>query len=435
MKFYLISLGCPKNLTDSENFCAALIAKGREMVFTPEEADTVIINTCGFLDSALKEAEGEIKKALALKKKGIIKRVAVTGCMVERLQDKMKKFKGVDSIFSIAEQDKINSVIKKGGIFITPIQKTLNIPEYKMSLTAPHSAYLKVADGCNNKCAYCAIPGIRGQYRSKPIEEVVREARLMAANGVKEISLIAQDTTAYGFDLYGRVRLAELLKRLDRVRGLEWIRIMYAYPHRITEEVADVMASSQKIVKYLDMPLQHISDSVLKAMNRHCGRREIIQTLKLLRTKMPDIAIRTNFIVGFPGETEKDFKELCNFVYDYQFDNVGVFEFQRESGTAAYDMPNQVPEEIKKLRADELNKVQSKVVDRKNKALLEKTIKVISDGPGIGRSYKDAPDIDGKIIFVSPVKEGKIFDAKIISTDGYTRTALPMQKRRGRRRA
>lgn len=427
MKFFLISLGCPKNLTDSEDFSARLIANGSQMVFTPEEADTVIINTCGFLASALKEARQNIKAALKLKAQGKIKKVAVTGCMVERLKEEVKKeFPELDLVFSISEQDNVERIIAKKGEIIKPIQTTLHIPEYKMNLTLPHTAYLKVADGCNNRCAYCAIPYIRGVYRSKPMEEVLQEAKLMAKDGVKEISLIAQDTTSYGQDLYGGPKLVELLKKLLKIKDIERLRIMYAYPHRVTKELAQIMAAEEKIFPYLDIPLQHISDGILKAMNRHCGANETKKVLDMLKNTVPGISIRTNFIVGFPGETEADFNELNTFINDYEFDNVGVFEYFREPGTPAYDMKKQIPAAIKKERAEQINITQSRVIDRINKKLVGTKLEVISDAAQIGRTYKDAPDIDGKVRFTEPVEPGKIFKAKIVKAEGYDRTAKPL---------
>ncbi|MDR0734365.1 MAG: 30S ribosomal protein S12 methylthiotransferase RimO [Elusimicrobiota bacterium] len=424
MKFYLISLGCPKNLTDSEDFCARLAAKGHKMVFTPQGADIIIINTCGFLSSALKEARENIKTALELKQNGIVKKVAVTGCMVERLKDEVKKeFPALDLVFSVAQQQRIEEIINGRAQLITPIQNDLHIPRYKMTLTLPHTAYLKAADGCNNRCAYCAIPAIRGPYRSKPEEEVVAEARLMTQNGVKELSLIAQDTTSYGQDLYGKPRLERLLKKLVKIKDLQRIRIMYAYPHRVSRELADIMAAEEKIFPYLDIPLQHISDNILKAMNRRCGAGVIKKVLDMLKKTVPNIALRTNFITGFPGETQKDFNELKKFVKDYQFDNIGIFEYHRELGTPAYDMPGQIPAAVKKQRARELAQAQSRVVDKLNKALVGQTIEVISDTPSRGRTYKDAPDIDGALIFSRPVRAGRIFKAKIIKAKGYRRTA------------
>jgi ribosomal protein S12 methylthiotransferase len=426
MNFYLISLGCPKNLTDSEDFSARLSVAGNKLVFAPQEADIIIINTCGFLSSAIDEARENIRTALKLKQKGIVKKIAVTGCMVERLKENIKKeFPDLDLVFSISQQENIEQIINKRGEFIKPIGKRLYMPRYKMSLTLPHSAYLKIADGCNNRCAYCAIPNIRGAYRSKTIEEVLAEAKIMAQNGVKEISLIAQDTTSYGIDLYGEPQLITLLRKLLKIKDLERLRIMYVYPHRVTKELALLMASSDRIFHYLDMPLQHISESVLKNMSRHCGANDIKKVLDMLKTTLPDIALRTNFIVGFPGETEKDFNELEKFVKDYRFDNVGVFEYHREDGTAAYDMKAQIPARVKKERAEQLNKIQSKAIDIINKSIQGKVVEVISDGETFGRTYKDAPDIDGAVVFSKPVKSGEIFKAKIIKAKGYKRFAEP----------
>lgn len=428
MNFYLISLGCPKNLTDSENFSARLIAHGHQMVFDEKEADIIIINTCGFLSSAIKEAKQNIRYALKLKQKGIVKKVAVTGCAVDRLKQEIaEEFKEADLIFSISKQDIIEKIINKKGFLFSSIQRELFMPQYKLSLTAPHSAYLKIADGCNNRCAYCAIPFIRGNYRSKTIEEVVAEAKLLAKNGAKEISLIAQDTTSYGQDLYGKPELVKLLKKLIKLKDICRLRIMYAYPHRVSKELADLMAGEEKIFSYLDIPLQHISADILKRMNRHCGPQKIKETLAMLKERVENIAIRTNFIVGFPGETEADFKELCGFVKEYEFDNVGVFEFFREPGTAAYAMKKQIPAAVKKERALELNKVQSRVVDKTNKKLIGSVVEVISDTSNSGRTYRDAPDIDGTLLFEKPVKAGQIFKAKIIKAKGYQRVAKAVE--------
>lgn len=426
MKFFLISLGCPKNLTNSEEFTARLLANGHQMVFSPAEADTILINTCGFLSSAVKEAAEEIRQALELKRQGVIKRVAITGCMVERFQQKLlKDFPEADTVFSISAQEHIEDLLDKNGLFLEPLPAKLYLPEYKMSLTAPHTAYLKVADGCNNRCAYCVIPSIRGPYRSKPMEQVVREARLMVQNGVKEISLIAQDTTSYGLDLYKELKLADLLKKLIKIRGLGRLRIMYAYPHRVTRELAQLMAGEEKIFHYLDIPLQHIADPVLKNMNRHCGSKKIRETLDMLKKEVPDISLRTNFIVGFPHETQKDFNELKRFVREYEFDNVGVFEYSREKNTPAYAM-KQIPAEIKHRRARELEETQSRVIDRLNKRLLGTTLETIADGPDFGRTYKDAPDIDGKVTFTHAVEPGTIFKARVVAAAGYEREVEPL---------
>ena len=428
MKFYLISLGCPKNLTNSEEFSARLLAKGHKMVFSPKKADEIIINTCGFIASAVKEAKEEIRYALELKKKGAVKKVAVTGCLVERFKEQVKKeFPELDTIFSITAQEHIEDVLKRRGTLLEPLSKTLYLPEYKMSLTAPHTAYLKVADGCNNRCAYCTIPFIRGNYRSKPMKDIVREAKLMIEAGVKEISLIAQDTTSYGMDLYGKPQLLELLEKLLKLKGLGRLRIMYGYPHRVTKEIARLMASTDKIFHYIDIPLQHIADPVLTRMNRHCDAAQIRRTLDMLKTEVPDISLRTNFIVGFPGETKKDFNELKKFVKEYEFDNMGVFEFFREKGTAAYSM-EQIPAAVKHERARELEEVQSRVIDNINKRLVGTVLEAIADGPDFGRTYKDAPDIDGKVTFTRPVEPGSIFKARVAAAEGYERELEPLEK-------
>ncbi len=397
------------------------------MVFTPQEADEIIVNTCGFIASAIQEAKEEIRFALELKQKGVVKKVAVTGCLVERFKEQVaKEFPQIDTVFSIAAQDATERVLKQTGTILEPLPTSLYLPEYKMSLTAPHTAYLKVADGCNNRCAYCTIPFIRGRYRSKPMADVLREAKLMIENGVQEISLIAQDTTSYGMDLYGKPQLLELLEKLLKLKGLGRIRIMYGYPHRVTKEIARLMASTDKIFHYIDIPLQHIADPVLKRMNRHCDGAQIRRTLDMLKKEVPDISLRTNFIVGFPGETKKDFNELKKFVREYEFDNMGVFEYFREKGTTAYDM-KQIPARVKHERAAELVEVQSRVIDKINKRLLGTILEAIADGVDFGRTYKDAPDIDGKVTFTKPVKVGTIFKARVVDAEGYERVLEPLK--------
>ena len=427
MKFFLISLGCPKNLTNSEEFSARLLAHGHQLVFTPQEADTVIINTCGFISSAVKEGTAEIRHALELKRQGVIKRVAVTGCMVDRYREQMAKdFPEADTVFSIAAQDHVEDLIGQDGLFLESLANALYIPEYKMTLTATHTAYLKIADGCNYRCAYCTIPFIRGAYRSKPMEQIVQEARLLTQNGVKEISLIAQDTTSYGIDLYKKPSLVALLKKLLKIRGLGRLRIMYAYPNLVTQELADLMAGEEQIFHYLDIPLQHIADPVLKNMNRQCDGKKIKDTLDMLKKTVPDISLRTNFIVGFPQETQKDFNELKKFVREYEFDNMGVFEYFREKGTPAYEM-KQIPAAVKHQRARELEETQSRVIDKINKRLVGAEMEVIADGADFGRTYKDAPDIDGKVTFTKPVPAGCIFYGRVVAAQGYEREIEPLK--------
>lgn len=420
-------MGCPKNLTNSEEFSARLLAHGHQLVFTPQEADTVIINTCGFISSAVKEGTEEIRHALELKRQGVIKRVAVTGCMVDRYREQMAKdFPEADTVFSIAAQDHVEDLIGQDGLFLESLANALYIPEYKMTLTATHTAYLKIADGCNYRCAYCTIPFIRGAYRSKPMEQIVQEARLLTQNGVKEISLIAQDTTSYGVDLYKKPSLVALLKKLLKIRGLGRLRIMYAYPNLVTQELADLMAGEEQIFHYLDIPLQHIADPVLKNMNRQCDGKKIKDTLDMLKKTVPDISLRTNFIVGFPQETQKDFNELKKFVREYEFDNMGVFEYFREKGTPAYEM-KQIPAAVKHQRARELEETQSRVIDKINKRLVGAEMEVIADGADFGRTYKDAPDIDGKVTFTKPVPPGCIFYGRVVAAQGYEREIEPLK--------
>ena len=306
------------------------------------------------------------------------------------------------------------------------LANALYIPEYKMTLTATHTAYLKIADGCNYRCAYCTIPFIRGAYRSKPMEQIVQEARLLTQNGVKEISLIAQDTTSYGVDLYKKPSLTDLLKKLLKIRGLGRLRIMYAYPNLVTQELADLMAGEEQIFHYLDIPLQHIADPVLKNMNRQCDGKKIKDTLDMLKKTVPDISLRTNFIVGFPQETQKDFNELKKFVREYEFDNMGVFEYFREKGTPAYEM-KQIPAAVKHQRARELEETQSRVIDKINKRLVGAEMEVIADGADFGRTYKDAPDIDGKVTFTKPVPPGCIFYGRVVAAQGYEREIEPLK--------
>jgi ribosomal protein S12 methylthiotransferase len=322
--------------------------------------------------------------------------------------------------------------IEAGRSCIPASATRIDSPRVKARLTAPHSAYLKIADGCGNRCAYCLIPSLRGPFRSKPFESVLQEAARLAESGAVEISLIAQDTTSYGQDLYGRPRLAGLLKELVKIQGVRWWRLMYVYPERVSKELIGVMKANRSVVRYLDMPLQHISDPVLRRMNRSSTSASIKAKIEELRRAMPDIALRTNFIVGFPGETAEDFEELAAFVKEARFSGVGVFKYSREKGTPAADMPDQVPERIKTERAEALVRVQSEVVDGINAALKGKTVEVLMDSPKFGRTYRDAPDIDGHVEVEvpegsRPPKAGDIVKARITGAAGYLRagTLLP----------
>ena len=426
-KIFIVSLGCPKNLSDAEVMAGELASAGWRLAASEDEADAALINTCAFLGSAVKESEGEIKRLLRLKARGKLSKVIVTGCLVEREKDGLlKRFPGLDAAVGIHALASIARAVKESGSYILPVG-ALNSPRFKARLTARHSAYLKIADGCNNRCAYCLIPSIRGGFRSKPPEQLAEEARRLAESGAVEISLIAQDTTTYGADLKGRPGLAGLLAELTRIKPVKWWRLMYVYPERLDKELIAVMRDTRSVCRYLDMPLQHIATPVLKRMNRISTEKSIKAKIEELRKAMPDIALRTNFIVGFPGETEKDFRKLLGFVNSARLDNVGVFKYSPEPGTAAAGMPGQVPEDVKEERAEELIQAQSAVVDAINGELPGSTVRVLMDTPGFGRTYRDAPDIDGRVEILTAKKSartpkpGEIVSVKITEATGYLR--------------
>lgn len=433
-KVFIVSLGCPKNLTDAEVLAGRLAEAGFELTADETGADLALINTCAFLRSAVRESEAEIGRAITLKKRGVISKIAVTGCLVEREKRRLlKKFPGIDAIVGINALDRIIPALNGETGGLVPGAAPLHAPELKLRLTATHTAYLKIADGCENRCSYCAIPTIRGPFRSKPLEEVVKEAGDLAASGAREISLIAQDTTAYGMDLYGRSMLYELLRKLVKTGGADWLRLMYVYPEKTPLKVIELMRDERAFCRYLDMPLQHISDAILKKMNRRSTESSIRDKLASIRKIVPGIALRTSFIVGFPGETEKDFSKLCAFVAEAGFDNMGVFAYSREPGTPAAAMPGQVPEKVKAERVDELTAVQSRVIDKINSGLTGKTVKVLLDSADSGRTFRDAPEIDGKVRVTVPKrraadrtrprrpKAGEFVRVKITGASGYLR--------------
>jgi ribosomal protein S12 methylthiotransferase len=426
-KLFIVSLGCPKNLSDAEVMAGELAAAGWRLTPDEEGADAALINTCAFLSSAVEESEGEIRRLLALKARGKLSKVIVTGCLAEREKENLSaRFPGLDAIVGIHALAQAARAIEEGKNYILPAEGPLSSPRLKTRLTAPHSAYLKIADGCDNRCAYCLIPSIRGSFRSKPVEALAEEARNLAESGAVEISLIAQDTTAYGTDLYGRPRLAWLLGELLKIKSVKWWRLMYVYPERLSKEVIEVMRANKSICRYLDMPLQHVADRVLKRMNRVSSERSIKAKIAELRRAMPDIAIRTNFIVGFPGETREDFSRLLAFVKKVRFDNVGVFKYSKEPGTPAASFPGQVPEEIKEERAAALVSAQSAVVDVINSGMKGKTFEVLMDSPVFGRTYRDAPEIDGRVEVQAwpgrkPPKAGDLVKVRITSATGYLR--------------
>lgn len=429
-KVGMISLGCPKNQVDGETLLAKLAQAGYQIVNEIENSDVMIVNTCGFIEDAKREAIDTILEVAQYKEAGLISAIVVTGCLAERYQDEiLKEMPEVDAVIGIGANSDIVKVCDKALCGI----KTSNFPNKcylpldgeRMLSTPPHWAYLKIAEGCDNRCAYCAIPGIRGDFRSRTIESVVDEAKSLVNRGVKEIILVAQDTTKYGQDLYGEYSLDKLLKELVKIDGLEWIRLFYCYPQRITDSLIDVIANEDKVCKYIDIPLQHSDATVLKNMNRVGDGNDYRVLLNKMREAIPGLALRTTFMVGFPGETDEQFENLCEFVKDMKFDKMGCFTFSPEEDTPAFDMENQIDEDVKKRRQEVLMNAQFFITEASNKGRVGNVYKVIvdsfADGKYTGRSYMDSPEIDSGIIFTSnkELNIGDFVDVKITDFDGY----------------
>ena len=429
-KVGMISLGCPKNQVDGEALLAKLAQAGYQIVNEIENSDVMIVNTCGFIEDAKREAIDTILEVAQYKEAGLISAIVVTGCLAERYQDEiLKEMPEVDAVIGIGANSDIVKVCDKALCGI----KTSNFPNKcylpldgeRMLSTPPHWAYLKIAEGCDNRCAYCAIPGIRGDFRSRTIESVVDEAKSLVNRGVKEIILVAQDTTKYGQDLYGEYSLDKLLKELVKIDGLEWIRLFYCYPQRITDSLIDVIANEEKVCKYIDIPRQHSDATVLKNMNRVGDGNDYRVLLNKMREAIPGLALRTTFMVGFPGETDEQFENLCEFVKDMKFDKMGCFTFSPEEDTPAFDMKNQIDEDVKKRRQEVLMNAQFFITEASNKSRVGNVYKVIvdsfADGKYTGRSYMDSPEIDSGIIFTSnkELNIGDFVDVKITDFDGY----------------
>ena len=410
MKVGFIGLGCEKNMVNTEQMIHKVRAAGHTIVERAEDADAVVINTCGFIEAAKKEAIETIMEMAQLKKEGKIKKIILCGCLVERYKDSIAEeifeadgFVGVGSFDEIAEV--LDETAKGVRVQSYASPDALPLEGERVRTTAPFTAYLKIADGCNNRCAYCAIPVIRGPYRSRTIESIVSEAEQMAAEGVKELILIAQDTTNYGVDLYGQRRLCDLLRQLVKTDGICWIRLLYLYPDKITDELLDLIASEEKMLHYIEMPIQHSQARILKKMNRPGDRDSLLKLMEKIRKKIPDAVIRTTLIAGFPEETEEDFEGLCRFVKEARFDRLGVFPYSREEGTPAYSRKGQLSEEEKQRRAEIVEDIQSEIVYEKLTAAVGSEYTVLAEGYDrlaecwYGRSYGEAPDIDGKIFF------------------------------------
>lgn len=408
-KVFMVSLGCPKNQVDGEMLLAKVnTGETYEVTTDITEADVAIVNTCGFIDDAKKESIEAVMDMCQLKEAGALKKVVVSGCLAERYREEIaKEIEGVDAVVGIgSNRDILQSLdtIMSGEKALTFGDKyNLSLDEERILSTPNHYAYLKIAEGCDNCCTYCAIPSIRGHFRSRKMEDILKEANMLADMGVKELLVISQDTTRYGEDLYGELMLPKLLQDICKIDGIQWVRIMYCYPERVHDDLLDVMASEEKIVKYLEIPIQHVDETVLHNMNRRGSRDWMVELMAHIRAKVPGIALRTSLITGFPGETEEQFATLHQFVKDTRFDKLGCFAYSREEDTPAYDMENQLEEEVKLRRAELITQDQAMISEEINRSRIGSMEWVLVEyyleetGQYVGRSQYDAPDIDGVV--------------------------------------
>ncbi len=446
MKVGFVSLGCPKNQLDTEVMLHEVATAGYEITPDETEADVVIINTCGFIESAKKESIENILDIAWLKKNRSLKAIIVTGCLAERYRESILEempevdaVLGVGSIHNIVEAIEAVTVKKKKGsrrkYTSFEDKEEVRLGGDRILTTPEYTAYLKIAEGCDNRCAYCAIPAIRGKFRSRTIEDIVKEAKDLEALGVRELNIVAQDITRYGLDLYGSYKLAALLRAITDNTSIPWIRLLYCYPDKITDELVAEIRDNDRILKYIDMPIQHISDNMLTAMNRHGDSAMIRSVIKKLRKEIPDIVIRTTFIVGFPGESEKDFLELCEFVKESRFEHLGVFPYSREEDTPAYDFDGQIDEQIKQDRADIIMREQLEINTQNNEKMVGKVITVLCEdydpvaSVHFGRGVADAPEIDGKVYFkaerrIAPGSFVKVKVREVLDYDLFGRAIL-----------
>lgn len=429
----LISLGCPKNQVDAEHILALLDEKGYNIVDYVDGCDVVIVNTCGFIDDAKKEAIENILDMVELKNEGVIKKIIVSGCLSQRYREEIaEEIPEVDAVIGIGAigdiVDIIDKVMTSDGIYQDyPSQDKLPLDGQRILTTPEHWAYLKIADGCSNRCTYCTIPSIRGDMRSRKIENIIDEAKQLSEVGVKELIVIAQDTTSYGLDIYGKLMLPELLNQLCEIDGIEWIRLLYCYPDRITDELIETIKNQEKICNYIDLPLQHADDKILKAMNRRGDSKLIRSVIEKLRSEIPDVVIRTTFIVGFPGEGDEEFEHLAEFVNEIEFDRLGCFTFSAQENTPAFDMDGQLEDDVKARRGDIIMQDQFSIMEEKNNQKIGKIYKVVVeeyDGYSdsyTGRTYMDAPEIDGLVRFTSDtdIEIGDFVNVKIFDIDDY----------------
>lgn len=417
MKVGFVSLGCSKNLVDTEMMIGLFKKNKYEIVNNPEEAEIIVINTCGFIEPAKEEAINTILEMAKYKEENC-KYLIVTGCLVERYkEDLIKALPEVDLFVKFSEYDTIWNQI---DTIINSKEKQGNLDFLNRVIsTGKNYAYLRIAEGCNNFCTFCAIPYIRGRFTSRKIEDVLDEAKMLAKQGYKELIVIAQDTTKYGVDIYGKPRLAELLHEISKIEGIEWIRFLYAYPETITDELIEEVKNNDKICKYFDIPMQHISNNMLKKMNRKSTGESIKNLITKLRGEIPNVIIRSTLMVGFPGETEEDFNEMYEFVKWAKLDKLGCFTYSKEEGTVAYKMENQVHPMTKKKRYNKIMKLQQTISEENMEKHLGKTLKVLVEENGIGRSYMDVPDIDGVIYLKGNAKINSFVNCKIIGKKEY----------------
>lgn len=437
--YAFVSLGCPKNLVDSERMLGLLASEGYIPVSDPRGADMVIVNTCGFIESSRKESRAVIDEMVKLKEKGECKGVIVTGCLAERMGPQIiTEIPKIDAAIGVFGREEIvavadrfmNGAVEQRTLFKPAAVKALD-DTARLRVTPRHFAYLKISEGCNRTCTFCAIPGMRGKHVTKPIEQVVAEAKELASDGVRELILVSQDTTFYGIDFYGKPRLADLLEELDQIEGIEWIRVLYAYPEFIDDRLIETLGKAKRIIPYLDMPLQHINSRVLKRMQRRHNREQTVDILGRLRAGWPNLAMRTTFIVGFPGETDAEFDELADFVREQKFERAGVFTYSVEEGTPAVKLDGHLPEEVKQERRDRLMQVQQEVAFERSAAMVGKEIDVIVDSVDrkgmVCRGQADAPEIDAEV-FVRTRKgqPGQFLRVRITEAVDYDLVAEPV---------
>ncbi len=446
--YSLITLGCPKNLVDSERMLGLLNLEGYEFSPQPEGADFVIINTCGFLAAAREESLSAIREMEQLKREGRLRGIIVAGCMVERQKEALlDKCPGIDQLVGVFGRDAIAQAAERllGGLdeqrtIFRPASSVPLTDTGRMRITPNHLAYLKIAEGCDRLCTFCSIPLMRGKHASKPIDQIMAEARQLAADGTRELNLVAQDLTYYGIDLDGRPRLAELLHRLEEVDGVDWIRLMYLYPMYVTDELIDTVADSSKILPYLDIPLQHINDTMLRRMSRRVNRAETENLLARLRERIKGLVLRTTMIVGFPGETEEQFEELADFVQAQRFERLGAFAYSREPDTPADRLEGHLPDEVRESRRGRLLEIQQEIAFAWNQAQVgrQRDVLIDCDIPGenaawVGRSYAEAPEIDGLIYVTGEhLRPGQMVPCEIVATEGYDLVAVPVGEARPR---